>query len=1055
MSTNSSHRKKLDSRIPTIIQNGVQTGHRSIFVVVGDHGRDQVVTLHYLLSKARHTTRPSVLWCYKKDLGFTSHRKKRMAQIKKQIARGLRDPDEDDPFELFVGSTNIRYTYYKETDKVLGNTFGMCVLQDFEALTPNLLARTIETVEGGGIIVLLLSGMNSLKQLFTMSMDVHSRYRTESHADSIARFNERFVLSLGECSTCLFVDDELNVLPLSSGKDIKALPRTNDKELTEDDIKLKEIKESLITKQPVGCIVDKTRTVDQANTVITFLEALSEKTLRSTISLTAGRGRGKSAALGLSIAAAVAYGYSNIFITSPSPQNLKTLFEFILKGFDALEYEEHLDYDIMQSENSEWGKCIVRINIFKEHRQTIQWIAPNDSHVLAQAELLVIDEAAAIPLPTVKKLLGPYCVFMASTINGYEGTGRSLSLKLISQLREQTKGLVASKDAKEKAKSAITKASARTLREVTLKVPIRYSLNDPVEEWLNKLLCLEPNVKPPSGCPHPSQCDLYYVNRDTLFSYHPVSEAFLQRVMSLYVAGHYKNSPNDLQLLSDAPAHHLFVLLPPIKDSLPEPLCVIQVALEGEISKQSALASLSKGFRANGDLIPWVLTNQFREPNFSGLSGARIVRIATCAEYVSMGYGSRAMELLSDYYKGTFNEMKSMNADISLSKSSSTLNTINNPFKDLDTSEDTLHDETIKARDVSKMPPLLCKLNERVNENLDWIGTSFGLTTQLHRFWKRIGLSPVYLRQTANDLTGEFTTVMVRNLKENKDNINNEDFKNKWVSMFSWDFRRRFIELLGYTFRDMSSLLALSILESSGGAEDRSRTYEEFKNLAESRNVEMIDNSKSLHRNLSEFDISRIESYAQNLTDYHLITDLLPTIARMYFHSTLSSEDTQVKLSPIQATILLSIGLQRKTINELEKELDLPGSQLMALFAKLIRKCHSYFIIIIEKEIEKEVNEEIQNKNNNKQKQNIIEDNKINNKKRNIDDVNDWIPTEKSLDEDLNESKKEILDKIKKEQKKLIESIDLQKFEIKNSTILNKKIKSIPKNKLGITSVKR
>lgn len=37
---------------------------------------------------------------------------------------------------------------------------------------------------------------------------------------------------------------------------------------------------------------------------------------------------------------------------------------------------------------------------------------------LGQAELLVIDEAAAIPLPLVKKLLGPYLVFMASTING-------------------------------------------------------------------------------------------------------------------------------------------------------------------------------------------------------------------------------------------------------------------------------------------------------------------------------------------------------------------------------------------------------------------------------------------------------------------------------------------------------------------------------------------------------------------------------------------------------------------------------------------------------------
>lgn len=51
----------------------------------------------------------------------------------------------------------------------------MCVLQDFEAITPNLLARTIETVEGGGLVVLLLKTMTSLKQLYTMSM-VRSRF---------------------------------------------------------------------------------------------------------------------------------------------------------------------------------------------------------------------------------------------------------------------------------------------------------------------------------------------------------------------------------------------------------------------------------------------------------------------------------------------------------------------------------------------------------------------------------------------------------------------------------------------------------------------------------------------------------------------------------------------------------------------------------------------------------------------------------------------------------------------------------------------------------------
>ena len=71
------------------------------------------------------------------------------------------------------------------------NTFSVFPCQDFEALTPNLLARTIETVEGGGVVVLLLRTMTSLKQLYTMTMDVHSRYRTEAHQEITARFNER------------------------------------------------------------------------------------------------------------------------------------------------------------------------------------------------------------------------------------------------------------------------------------------------------------------------------------------------------------------------------------------------------------------------------------------------------------------------------------------------------------------------------------------------------------------------------------------------------------------------------------------------------------------------------------------------------------------------------------------------------------------------------------------------------------------------------------------------------------------------------------------------
>lgn len=77
----------------------------------------------------------------------------------------------------------------------------------------------------------------------------------------------------------------------------------------------------------------------------------------------------QSAALGLAIAGALGLGYSNIFVTAPSPENLRTLFEFIFKGLDQLDYKEHLDYDLVESTNPAFAKAIVRVNVFKNHRQ--------------------------------------------------------------------------------------------------------------------------------------------------------------------------------------------------------------------------------------------------------------------------------------------------------------------------------------------------------------------------------------------------------------------------------------------------------------------------------------------------------------------------------------------------------------------------------------------------------------------------------------------------------------------------------------------------------------
>lgn len=871
-----------------------------MFVVVGEKGRDQVVILHHMLSKTTVKARPSVLWCYKKELGFSTHRKKRMRQLQKKIKSGKLDVNEEDPFELFVAATNIRYCYYHETHKILGQTYGMLVLQDFEAMTANVLARTVETVEGGGLVVLLLQSISSLRQLYTLAMDVHARYRTEAHQEVVGRFNERFILSLSSCEACLVVDDRLNILPVStSAAGIAPVPRApQDPEASE----LASLRASLEDSQPLGALVAVCSTCDQARALLKCVDAVAEKTFRTTVAVTAARGRGKSAALGLAVAAAVAFGYSNVFVTAPSPENLKTLFEFVLKGFDALKYEEHQDYEVVQSSQPELNKAVVRVTVFhEEHRQVVQWVHPGDSHLLGQAELLVVDEAAAIPLPLVQKLLGPYLVFLSSTVNGYEGTGRSLSLKLIQQLRQQSA-------AGDGGKSS---SGGRVLHEVSLSESIRYRPGDPVEAWLNRLLCLDANVPPASGCPPPGDCQLFYVNRDTLFSYHRASESFLQQVVSLCVASHYKNSPNDLQMLSDAPAHHLFVLLPPVEPdarALPQVLCVLQVCYEGGISRASVSDNFARGRRAHGDLIPWTVSQQFQDEEFAGLAGARIVRIATHPEYQRMGYGLRALELLTEYYLGHTPSLEEVEA----------------AMPDAAGADETGAEEAAGERPEPRkhLPPLLLRLSEKRPERLDYLGVSYGLTADLLRFWKKAGYVPVYLRQTPSELTGEHSTIMLRCLQEGA----------QWLPQLWADFRRRFLSLLGYQFRVLKPATALSVL----------------RNPLEDSVQPRVPSLAEVEREFTAYDLRRLELYARNLVDHHLVTDLLPALARMHFLKALGD----VHLSAVQSAILLGLGLQHRTVDELSRELDLPASQLLGLFNRTVRKCATFLGALLEKSLD-------------------------------------------------------------------------------------------------------
>jgi N-acetyltransferase 10 len=734
-------------------------------------------------------------------------------------------------------------------------------------------------------------------------------------------------------------------------------------------MELKQLQETLVDTPHVGVLVQLAKTLDQAKAVLVFLEACSEPTSanNTTVAMTAGRGRGKSAAIGLCLAGAISLGYSTMAVTAPEPENLVAVFDFLRRGLQALQYQEHLDYTVAynSAKGREETKCITSIRIHRTHRQVIQYIAPSETDKFATAEIVAIDEAAAIPLPIVRLLMKQpdRLTFMSSTITGYEGTGRALSLKLIKELRDAKGGRQAEMQAANAAAGSITgprtkkgevkvheqrwKAAAAALegsseqlfgalREIELTTPIRYAPADPVEAWLNKLLCLDcgsaSTLKLSGGAPAPDDCELYHVDRDALFSYHKLSEAFLQKLMGLYTSAHYKNTPNDLQMLSDAPAHNVFVLLSPSAEkdanSLPDILAVVQVALEGRISRKTIEAQLARGHRSAGDLIPWTISQQFGDSKFGQLSGARIVRIAVHPSVQGMGYGSRAVQLLFRFYNGEMISLATDDDDVSDSGSEQyNESSSDDEGGDHGDQKRGIHAESLKPR--KELPPLLLPLTEVKAPKLDWIGTSFGVTLGLHKFWSQAGMQMLYLRQTKNDLTGEHSAIMARALPKRT------GVDDAWIYSFTDDVRRRFASLLAGAFREMDIRLAVSILDS---------LPQQRQVIAKDEKTGRIT-AEELDFLVTPHDLKRLEQYGRNLCDHHLVTDLLPVVSRLYFSSKMGDE---FNLSSVQAALLCGIGLQNRTIDDLTAELGLPPNQTLAMFNKAIRKISIALNAIVE-----------------------------------------------------------------------------------------------------------
>jgi N-acetyltransferase 10 len=159
------------------------------------------------------------------------------------------------------------------------------------------------------------------------------------------------------------------------------------------------------------------------------------------------------------------------------------------------------------------------------------------------------------------------------------------------------------------------------------------------------------------------------------------------------------------------------------------------------------------------------------------------------------------------------------------------------------------------------------------------------------------------------------------------------------------------------------------------------------------------------------------------MLDYHVILDLLPALASLYFSGRFPAAD--LKLSGVQSSILLALGLQRKVIEDIETELKLPVSQALALFVKVIRKVTQAIEDIQKKEIDKSIPEQ--------------QPEHINGQLRPA------VSAAQAIANDLEEEGDEVTKQMRAQQREVIDSLDLKQYAIANNETAWESVKDLNK----------
>ncbi len=335
--------------------------------------------------------------------------------------------------------------------------------------------------------------------------------------------------------------------------------------------------------------------------------------------LSADRGRGKSSLLGVSAIEQLLKGKQHIVMTA-------SRFDQVAKAF---EQAQNWLQNSLNAENScELAKLDLRKGkiVFTAQQQTkvLEFIAP-DQLVLepTTADMLMVDEAAFLPTPLLTELLKRHHrMVFATTLHGYEGSGRGFELRFKKTLNELTPGW----------------------KSFHINQPVRWAENDPLEIATNQALLLnakQTKTAPPQTFNFKEALDSKQLKLNNYTSSELLSQPkLLNNIFALLVQAHYQTSPNDLQQLLSSPNIKITACL---FENTPVGICLS--IEEGGLPTQSD--------QLQGHLTPQLLSRFYAQPTFITLKSWRIMRITVHPDWQAKQIGSYLVKSILEKAKAS------------------------------------------------------------------------------------------------------------------------------------------------------------------------------------------------------------------------------------------------------------------------------------------------------------------------------------------------------------------------------------------------------------------